>query len=76
MTAYVKEPFTVKQLAEHAGQPVYAADAVVAKLILANALEPAGMIGDEMTFWTPRDAPRSIPTIHPVRVWKLLQEGS
>ena len=82
MTAHVREPFTIKQLAEKASEEsevpitVAQADEMVAWLVMVRALEPAGMIGDEMTFWTPRDGPRSIPTIHPVRVWKLLQEGS
>jgi len=68
MTAYVKEPFTIKELAEKAGQPIYIADQVVGRLITAHALEAAGINEEgEITFQTPHEAFRLVPIAIPKR---------
>jgi len=68
MTAYVKEPFTIKELAEKAGQPLHIADTVVANLILCHALEAAGINEEgEVTFQTPHGAESLVPIAIPKR---------
>ena len=74
MTAYVKEPFTIKELAEKASEasevpiPIHMADAVVARLITCHALEAAGINeAGEVTFQTPHEAFRLVPIAIPKR---------